>query len=605
VRLGLDLQLRAHLAELRRDPGRKAAYAGLVLLGLAILYKVSVASQGGWHNLFLFDPWPTHRVTARALVSGSLRVHPGLLNIGHDEQVYNGGTFTNWGYGVPLLRVPFDVLERAFTAHSFFPDRLTFFLYWCGSTVLLWFALYRTWSEHLPKGRRLLPAVLAWAATFAVLVFGTAHVISYRFLIYEETIGYFVVFETYALATYLMALQTRRPAWVAAFGVTAAMGLLIRPTGLIYLGLWGLLLAGRTRDKKVVAWFAGAAAPLVAFWCYTNWVRTGSAFSPGFQNTHPGTDQFAVAHFGNSCSDTMSGFLYATETLAKGLFSRVPDLPPPPGTPCQFFWETRLDMARTVHLPLDRYAALLPTWAAFLVVGSFVQTVIATRARRPERYLPHATFVALFFAFGYAGGFAWRYAGDLLPVLALIGVSVVSDAKLPRRKCGAIWVAAGVGYLAAVALVEDVLPCTDTIEVATFETVEAAEQTRQLELSAPPVTASSRLECGKYLPRELKNDGLGWRPGCTVDTFTNVYLGVPDKGSPYYVLRVHVDHPLLGNLRVQVNGRMYEAHWDGNAYVANVRIRLDRMYSPVTMVTIEWARHTLPPALELLDIELT
>jgi hypothetical protein len=585
----------------------------LVVVGLVALVSVSLAAHGGLARLFLCDGWGSHRVMARQLMKGTLRMHEGVLGIGFDEQFYNGAGFTNWGLGVPLLHLPFDALMRLgrrLHSYRFFPDRLTFFLYLAALIPLLWASLHRVWSARLPSRRRTVAGLLSWAATLAILVYGPGHFTSFHFVVYEETIAYFVVLQLYALSFYLFFTESKRVGWVVGMAVAAGFGLLVRPTGLPYVALWLALVAITGRQRRFVGWFAMASAPLVGFWLYSNWVRTGSLLSPGIENAHPGSAyQYAMQRFGSSCADTREGFRAATRTLAESLFVRVPDLPDKLSS-CHYMLETRLE--REPSLQIERYAPFLPRWAAPLLFASLVSLLRRPRfaLRRLDLLAPLATFAALFAVYAAVGaGFMWRYTGDFLPALFLIAVQLATELRIAARPPTALWVAAGLVFLGTTELTQDTLRCVDSI--ATMTLAEASDHDRDLQRaeSGPQPEIGSRIECNTRIPADVvRADGLGWNPQCTVDTFTNLYLRVPEheqKEDRRYTLRFNVDHPLGPTLHTYVNGRVYTAHLDGNSYVAEVDIARRRMFEPVAMITIEWTRSPTPPDVRFLDITLS
>src|SRR5271156_3289706 len=75
----------------------------VLLGGLWVFYHYSLIAFGGREKLWLFEKMEAHRYTAMSIITGTLKLRAGLSKVGHDEQVFNGAVFTNWGFGVPLL----------------------------------------------------------------------------------------------------------------------------------------------------------------------------------------------------------------------------------------------------------------------------------------------------------------------------------------------------------------------------------------------------------------------------------------------------------------------------------------------------------------------
>src|SRR5262249_42093397 len=129
-------------------------------------------------------------------------------------------------------------------------------------------------------------AALSWAMTWVVLTSALFPITSSRFAIYEDTVAYFVTFELLALCAYVVALGSWSAPATLALGAASGMGLLIRPTGVLYVALWGALVALEGRAKRLVVFLAGAA-PFVAFWLISNRIRSGAFFALGFPNSTP------------------------------------------------------------------------------------------------------------------------------------------------------------------------------------------------------------------------------------------------------------------------------------------------------------------------------
>jgi hypothetical protein len=115
----------------------------------------------------------------------------------------------------------------------------------------------------------------------------------------------------------------------------------------------------------------------------------------------------------------------------------------------------------------------------------------------------------------------------------------------------------------------------------------------------------TRLSCDKLPDPEVPyHNGLGWNPGCSVGTYTNVYLGVLPRTDDRYRLRFQTQGVTDATLKVYVNGKVYTAHRSGDAYEADVMIHYGALTSPSVMVTLLWTRENEPPPGKLLSVEL-
>jgi hypothetical protein len=599
----------------------------VVLGGLWVLVRSAVAAMGGYDRLWVFGRMEQSRYTAMAILTGTLKLRNGLAHVGHDEQVFNGAGYTNWGFGVPLLQVPFHAVAAHMAKYpsKFFPDRAIFFAYLLLLIPFLWAAFDRILASGQSSGvGRLRRLVVSCAATLLVLTVTLYPLMSCRFLIYEETISYLTIFELLALSAYVLALPSWRAGAVCLAGAAAGIGLLVRPTGLVYVGFWGMLILLESRKTKPVAMFAAAVAPFLVFWMYSNWVRSGILWSYGHENSLPWFPYHTpILRFGNQCANTRAHAFEAAQRLFRGFFltlnddppplpplasSHVPAPPPPPESwlkRCHFEWEHRGPDTQSYALePFFGLAVLV------LLVWTLLHHVVR-RERRLSIYLPYATLVVFFVAFVFGvPGAAWRYAYDFWPLIVVTCVQYARSLPPPTmRKMS--WPLAAVFAVSSFACyrrnVEPALATleiTDAREPGTSPTAMWEDFSNSRYSSDPPLP--SQFKCGDHLSWPFHN-GQGWSSGgsdCRVDTFTNVFLGVPAKSDDHYELRFTTKGMTEPTLRVYVNGRIYVAHRSGDVYSVPLEIRTQAFASPIVMTTIEWTSAFDPRPGELLSIEL-
>jgi hypothetical protein len=308
------------LRAIRRIPARYRPLAGT----LALMLTAWVCMYG---KIWCFEAKPPHRFTARAILTGTLRLRGMVTHAGHDEQIYNGAIYTNWGFGVPILQIPFHLAAGAFRSmQGFFPDRAIYFIYLSAMMPVLWAAFDRLMAMKEPPGTsRGWRLATSWAAAWMVLNVTLFPFMSTRFVMYEEAISYLMIFELLAMSAYIFALRSWRPVHVVAMALAAGIGLLVRPIGLVYLAVWGLLvlLERHGRIKRTVL-FAAVAAPFVAFFLYSNWVRSGSPLGLGYGNSNPAWDfETPILRFGSICEDTPAHVAQTAGRLFNGFFFYV------------------------------------------------------------------------------------------------------------------------------------------------------------------------------------------------------------------------------------------------------------------------------------------
>lgn len=74
--------------------------------------------------------YSTYNLQVDALLKGQLQLVSSLKDMQHDWVWHNGGHIT-WGLGIPLIRLPFDVVGKLI-GWSCFPDRLVWFILFVG-----------------------------------------------------------------------------------------------------------------------------------------------------------------------------------------------------------------------------------------------------------------------------------------------------------------------------------------------------------------------------------------------------------------------------------------------------------------------------------------
>jgi hypothetical protein len=236
------------------------------------------------------------------------------------------------------------------------------------------------------------------------------------------------------------------------------------------------------------------------------------------------------------------------------------------------------------------------------------------RERRLALWVPYAAMAALFAMFVRRGeGFAWRYVGDFWPLIVLACVHYVSTqpAAALRPFDGRL---AKIMFVAGfVALARFLVPWewssggphgdgrADLVSVGENDAM--WEEFRSSRWGHEP-PMPSRIACGDRLDVPFDN-GLGWKAGCSVESFTNVYLGVGAKADDHYTLRFTTRGLEARDARVYVNGAIYSAHRVGDAYEVDVVIRRSELDSPVVVATIQWDRSGVAPAGQLVSVELS
>jgi hypothetical protein len=593
-----------------RTTRARVAWLALLLLGAWLLIRPAVHVFGEHlGDVWTYQSWEPHRFTSRSMLGGSLRLHDSLRSLVGDEEVHDGAGYTHWGTGVPLLQLPFHALARhlASLPSGFFPDRAILFIYLALAVPLLWRTFDRTLAMRAPRLSPLRRMALSWAATALVLNLALYPLLASRMQVYDETMVYFAMTELAALAAYVQLARSLGPGAVAALGALAGLGLLVRPTGAIYLCVWAALVVLErrrlARPGRAMLVFAASFAPFLAFWLACNAARTGSPFSMGFQNSLPGGEHVAVMRFGSLCTDTPGHTLDVAVSLFRALFLAVSQDPDGWMKVCGLSFELREHLDHTSTEPLLGVGVLV-----FLVA-----TLVHALTRRQGRWamvVPHLAVVCLVGLYTRAGaGLAWRYIGDFWPLVVLSGVQAVRT--LPAFAAPALgWplaIVLGVGALGAFHrdvetgknLVENLDPAKIASLGADFATTRGGQDEE----------LPSKVFCGDVPPWprfnvDWRSSVEGWHPDCTVDTASEVFIGVPRKADDAFVIRFDTYELEAKAPRVMVNGRSYVARREGDTYAADVRIEQAKLSSRVVLATIEWEHGIEPVEGRLLSVEL-
>jgi hypothetical protein len=574
--------------------------------GCWVLVRLALHPFGGrLEDVWAYQSRDAHRFTAMSMLTGSLRYHHSLVSLVGDEEVYNGAGYTHWGYGVPLLQVPFHAAARhvASLPAKFFPDRAIFFVYLALLVPVLWMAMDRlvAMREGAPGRATLRRHVVSWAATAFVLCSGLYPMLTGHFHVYDETIAYFGVIELFAISAYVFVMRSSGWMPVAALAIAAGMGLLTRPTGAVFFGMWAVIAVLERPSRRTAFVFAGAAAPFVVFWLVTNWVRTGYPWSVGFQNSLPGADHIGHVRFGSLCINGWNDWKNVAHAIFGSLFWVIPENRPWMQT-CGLKFEGPSGSDAGTGPYLGAGVEIFLVWTLLHYV--------ARRERRLGLYLPHAAFAFVFVTYVNAGaGMAWRYIGDFWPLVSLIGVQYVRT--LPVATSSLVgWPLAAVLLAGAyTSYKRDIEPAKKQFDAFDATAVPHMWKDFESTRTGQDKTLPSTLPCGLVpeWPRFnvfWRSNVIAWNHDCTVATVTELFLGVPPKSDDSYTFRMKTEGMAHPSVLVWVNGRLYTARKGGDTYQADVHIHYASLSSPTVFVSIEWQHDLLPVPGRLDEVSL-
>jgi hypothetical protein len=228
------------------------------------------------------------------------------------------------------------------------------------------------------------------------------------------------------------------------------------------------------------------------------------------------------------------------------------------------------------------------------------------RERRLALYVPHAVITLLFASFVRWGiGFVWRYTGDFWPAIVLACVQYAHTLPAVPMRSSHVRMTKIMFWYGVCAYLCFLVPwCWSPVpELVLASDTSAMWDRFRASRWGTDQPLPSKLSCGDR-PAPIFQNGLGWKQGCTVDTFTNALLGVVPKDGDHYRIRATTEGMAASPLQIYVNGTIYTAQKIGDSYEADVSIRYAALISPVVVVTVQWTRDFEPPPGRLLSLEL-
>jgi hypothetical protein len=289
------------MGDMRKVPFHLLIGFQALVYGAGLLIATGLVERWGeW-----YAPWEAYRGQSRVLMEGQLALSRDVADLRYNHTWSEGGVHQVWGLGVPLWRLPWDVLARA-VGHEAFPDRLAFGLF----AALVAFVVLKVWmgplavaggdaalrSKNRVEEAALLPgegpaAAIGVVGVLILLLLFPPFIglLQARGPAWGEPVGYQYLYGI--LLVTLLVAWARRP---RAFGwlilcVLAGLGGLMRPT-LVFYGLVTMLIGTwvwlRIQDSwrrvlriVLLGWLLFGLGGGVLWW--TNLKRFGDGFEFG------------------------------------------------------------------------------------------------------------------------------------------------------------------------------------------------------------------------------------------------------------------------------------------------------------------------------------
>jgi hypothetical protein len=393
---------------------------GAFAFAAVFLYATGLMPEWGkWYSQS-----PHYREQTEALLRGSLALHSTATAMTSDLAWHNGGVQQVWGLGVPVWRLPFELLAKI-AGQRAFPDRWEFGL----ALLLLAYAAGKTLLS--PANGGLTPLNLA---KVLVVVLAPGLVMLCRHAdVYEEAVAYSYLCATGLFLGLLSFVRAPSPARYLALATLAGLAPFVRPTAGAF-GFATMLLLLIFASKAGFGWrrsFAGlllyGAGGCLLF--VTNQIRFGAGLEFGHDLNMTGDAVQIYTRFHNPFAHEPP--LSAARELFGGLFGSA--------------WHSATPRWRQTYLPtFDLSYLLLPV----LVIAAWLYA-----RRLPGQKgtaLPRAATAAWIWsgiAFVILSGFYFRlpvsssrYLLDFAPafaaavVAALFGLDTFTEMFPGRRR---------------------------------------------------------------------------------------------------------------------------------------------------------------------------
>ena len=299
--------------KLFRIKGLPLALVPIIITGIMIYITGLIPKVGDWYS---FDQ--SFRLQTNAFLRGELALNP--VPYGHRfDWAWGNGIHQIWGLGVPIIRLPFEIISKTFGSLGF-PDRIVFAIFYFLVAAIFWksldsFIIHNLDArERLKKRVRNIP-VLFWGLLNPAFI----TMIRAKFGPYEEVIAYGYLWSLMLFALILLFLNNRKSYLFFLVCFLAGFSPSIRPTLLSYgivtfLVIFFLGKGIKSRWLGLLLFSAG-----IMFLLVTNYLRFNSPFEFGQKLLLSGVLVIDyVQRFGNPVA--LMPFLDAVRELFSDLF---------------------------------------------------------------------------------------------------------------------------------------------------------------------------------------------------------------------------------------------------------------------------------------------
>ena len=488
--------------------------AVVVVLTIAAAAAAGMRPGGGW-----FSTDVSYRLQTEAMLRGTFALQP----VPHGQRAdwaWGHGSQQVWGIGVPILRMPGELIARA-AGQGGFPDRVT---------LIALFAIVIVTLTRAVRGDALQRIAIALAVG---LLPGFITMLRSRMFVYEEAVVYAYLWAALQIGLLIGVVSKRDARWSYAAAAAAGFGALIRPTQFLYgAATVAMLVAVHRRLRARVAVIAiFSVVTLSVLW--TNVARFGDPFEFG-QRVNVSrwvADQFAK-NFDYPFAHEPP--LSAARELAAGILGRGVRFNGNDfyaAGPTMHPWFSSTLRFREFYFTTGLAPFLLIAVAAWVLIGASVLLQRASAFLAPWVVVggwSFLSFAAMTVFYLRMPTLTSRYVMDFAAAIAAGVVALllwVFDENDRRKRFGVAAVAA-MAALLALGIAGGAVSSTHTAQP--LATADITTTLPQPVMTGPAVPTG--YQCGDRLDAvRVPFNGVGWQSSgdCSLEAGTTLFLTLP------------------------------------------------------------------------------
>lgn len=251
--------------------------APIIITGIMLYFTGLIPATGKWYS---FDQ--SFRLQTDAFLRGELALNP--VPYGHrDDWVWGNGMHQVWGLGVPIIRLPFEILGKMFGSFGF-PDRIVFVIFYFLVAAIFWKSLDSFINPDLDIREQFKKRV----QNIPILFFGLLNpavitMIRAKFEPYEEVIAHSYLWALMLFALILLFLNNRKSYLFFLVCFLAGFSPNIRPTAIFYGTVTFLMIFHLAKRSRIrFRWFGLLLFSAgIIFLLVTNYLRFNGPFEFG------------------------------------------------------------------------------------------------------------------------------------------------------------------------------------------------------------------------------------------------------------------------------------------------------------------------------------